>query len=113
MKKAACIAAIFLCSACAAPIERTERVESPIDPCLGCHTEETPDVVAQWEAGKHSKSGTKCYVCHYSETGNPDGMEHNDFFIITSVPVETCESCHPENAAELLRQFSAESGKHP
>jgi len=40
-------------------------------------------------------------------------MEHNDFFIITSVDLKTCESCHPENAEALLAQFPKESDMHP
>lgn len=89
------------------------RAESPIDPCLNCHTKETPKIVQQWEDGKHSKTGVKCYVCHHAEESNKEGMEHNDFFVITAVGVQTCESCHPENATELLGQFTKKNGMHP
>ncbi len=87
--------------------------ESPIDPCLGCHTSETAEIVEQWEAGKHSKTGVKCYVCHYAEVDNPDGMEHEGYFIITGVSIATCESCHPEDGAELWKQFSPKKAMHP
>ena len=87
--------------------------ESPIDPCLECHTKETAKVVKQWQAGKHSKTGVKCYVCHFAEADDPDGMEHNGFFVVTSVSPATCESCHPEDGAALRQQFSTENNMHP
>jgi len=87
--------------------------QSPIDPCLNCHVEETPEVVQQWEAGKHSKTGVKCYVCHHADEDGNNGVQHHDFFIAKAVDVRTCESCHPENAQELKGMFSSESGKHP
>ena len=89
------------------------QAQSPIDPCVGCHTAETPEIVQQWEAGKHSKTGVKCYVCHHAEESNKKGMEHNDFFIITAVDVTTCESCHPEDGSVLLGRITKEGGKHP
>jgi hypothetical protein len=91
----------------------SEAAKSPIDPCLACHMKETPKVVKQWQAGKHSKVGVKCYVCHFAEADNPDGMEHNGFFVVTGLKSTTCESCHPENGAELLKQFSKGDGAHP
>lgn len=116
MKKSTGMTALLYCSAITmlfAGAVSNAHAQSPIDPCMNCHTEETPKIVQQWEAGKHSKTGVKCYVCHHTDEGNKKGMEHNDFFIVTSVDVATCESCHPENAKDLLGMFSKESGKHP
>ena len=87
--------------------------QSPINPCLDCHAKETPDIVKQWEDGKHSKTGVKCYVCHHAGDGNTDGMEHNGFVVVTAVNRMICESCHPENAEELLEKFTNGEGKHP
>ena len=98
---------------CFTPAPSLGAEKSPIDPCLDCHATETPQVVQQWEAGMHSKTGVKCYVCHFAEESNTKGSEHNGFFVITAVEVQTCESCHPENAAALLDQFSKGSGRHP
>lgn len=83
-----------------------------VNPCLGCHGEETPKVVEQWQAGKHSKSGVKCYVCHFAEEGNPAGEEHNGFFVVAQVPATTCESCHPGHGSEFRQRFAG-NGKHP
>jgi len=121
MKKSTGMTALLYCSAIIMSFAGagsyvhadTESPISPIDPCLNCHTEETPKIVQQWEAGKHSKTGVKCYVCHHTDESNKEGVEHNDFFVITSVDVKTCESCHPENAGALLAQFSKESEMHP
>lgn len=79
--------------------------KSPIDPCLDSHAKETPKVVGQWEAGKHSKTGVKCYVCHFAEADNPEGMEHNSFFVVTNVPASTCESWHPEDGTVCAGNF--------
>lgn len=116
MKKTSGIAASMYCIAIMTSLAggvSIAQTESPIDPCLNCHNNETPKVVQQWEAGKHSKTGVKCYVCHHAEESNKKGMEHNEFFIITSVDVQTCESCHPEDGKDLLSKFSKASGKHP
>ena len=117
MRKTARITAVLYCFAILVFLIGTSSAvyatESPIDPCLGCHTGETAGIVEQWEAGKHSKTGVKCYVCHYAEVDNPDGMEHEGYFIITDVSIATCESCHPEDGAELNKQFSKEKGMHP
>jgi len=79
--------------------------KSPIDPCLGCHAEETPAVVEQWRAGKHAPTGVKCYVCHFAAADNPAGEEHNGFAVVTTPDIATCESCHPEKGAELRQKF--------
>ncbi|GAB4345606.1 MAG: hypothetical protein Kow0089_22760 [Desulfobulbaceae bacterium] len=116
MKKRVTVARILsgpAIAALAALIPFSAQAQAPINPCLECHAQETPKIVQQWEAGKHSKTGVKCYVCHHADTGDKQGMEHNDFFIVTRVDVATCESCHPENAAELRARFSKKSGNHP
>jgi len=117
MKKNICITAILYYLAIFAFLAVTDiafgAVKSPIDPCLGCHMKETPKVVEQWEAGKHSKVGVKCYVCHFAEADNPDGEEHNGFFVVTAMSPATCESCHPEDGDVLRQKFSAENGMHP
>lgn len=88
------------------------QAQSPIDPCVACHTEETPELVQQWEAGKHSKTGVKCYVCHHAETADK-GMEHHEFTVIKAVDVQVCESCHPDNGSTLLGKFTKEGSMHP
>lgn len=87
--------------------------KAPIDPCLACHSEETAKIVEQWEAGKHSKTGVKCYVCHFAEADDPNGVEHNGFFVVTEVSKTTCESCHPEDGADLHKKFTKENALHP
>jgi len=87
--------------------------KSPIDPCLECHAKETPKIVKQWQAGKHSKTGVKCYVCHFAGADDPDGEEHNGFFVVKGVSSATCESCHPEDGAALRKKFSKKNANHP
>ena len=117
MKKNARITVVLYCFAILAFSIGTGSAvcatESPIDPCLDCHADETAGVVKQWEGGKHSKTGVKCYVCHYAEVDDPNGMEHEGYFVITGVSIATCESCHPEDGAKLRKLFSKEKAIHP
>ncbi|MFC1529636.1 multiheme c-type cytochrome, partial [Gemmatimonadota bacterium] len=69
--------------------------------CVGCHTERTPNIVADWEASKHAQNGIDCATCHmgeYTSVHNRDG---------NSLPTpQVCAQCHPDR----VEQFSA--GKH-
>lgn len=85
---------------------------APINPCLNCHRSETPKITAQWESGKHSKVGVKCYVCHFASPESPSAMEHNGFSVTSTVDAGVCASCHPDNGNLLLEQFRV-SGSHP
>lgn len=116
MKKSTCITALLSSSVLIMALTggvANAAADSPIDPCLNCHSKETPELVQQFEAKGHSKTGVKCYVCHHADESNKEGMEHEGFFIITAVDVQTCESCHPDEGKKLLGQFSKDSGKHP
>lgn len=61
------------------------------DACLACHAEATPQVVKQWEEGRHGLGLVKCFVCH--------GSVGKDF---TRAPgIGRCEGCHPAEFASL------------
>ena len=69
--------------------------------CVECHRQETPNIVADWQASEHSKVGTSCDVCH--------GDEHSSIEDVVEVDIptpETCAACHPER----VEQFT--NGKH-
>ena len=70
--------------------------------CVTCHLEETPGLVADWEASKHSGVGVGCTTCHGE--GEHDAY---DMGRIDKIPTpETCQGCH----GVQVDQFSA--GKH-
>lgn len=59
--------------------------------CDACHTDATPQVVAEWFAGKHGMNNVKCFVCH--------GSVGADF--VLRAPAERCIGCHAEQVASL------------
>ncbi len=70
--------------------------------CVTCHLEETPGMVADWEASRHAEVGVGCTTCHGE--GDHDAY---DMGRIDKIPTpETCRTCHPAQ----VEQFS--SGKH-
>jgi len=62
--------------------------DSP-DACVTCHTEATPEVVKQWEAGAHGLALVKCFVCH--------GTVGTDFTLAPGT--QRCGACHPAEFA--------------
>ncbi len=83
--------------------------ESPASPdqadqerdCVGCHTEQTPNIVQDWKLSLHAENGIDCATCHMGDYTSVHNREGN------SLPTpQVCEQCHPDRVA----QFSA--GKH-
>lgn len=69
--------------------------------CVGCHANETPNIVVQWQKGKMGQMGLDCSVCH--------GSEHKDSTDVAKARLptpDTCMACHPRQ----VEQFRA--GKH-
>ncbi|MDD5542217.1 MAG: multiheme c-type cytochrome [Acidobacteriia bacterium] len=74
---------------------------NPADTCVGCHTQATPKIVADWQASKHSRNNIDCSSCH--------GDQHQtatDFSKAQIPTYKTCAPCHDKQAG----QFS--KGKH-
>ncbi len=67
--------------------------------CLECHTEETPEVVADWSAGTHGQVNVGCFICH------GDGEEE----YYASPGTEACISCHDSMAEEVATAESDEN----
>jgi len=71
-----------------------KRVHPQVDPseaCDACHSDATPQVVAEWFAGKHGMNNVKCFVCH--------GSVGADF--VLRAPAQRCIGCHAEEVASL------------
>lgn len=69
--------------------------------CVGCHEENSPGIVADWRASRHSQMGVDCATCHrgaHTTAGTPDE---------TGMPTaETCAMCHQNRVDEFM------AGKH-
>jgi hydroxylamine dehydrogenase len=69
--------------------------------CVDCHKKETPGVVSDWQASKHSKNGIDCSACH----GDGHRTAHDVDKVRISTP-EICAGCHEKQ----FQQFAG--GKH-
>jgi len=69
--------------------------------CVPCHSEKTPNIVADWKLSKHSQNDIDCAVCHGDAHRTAEDAEKAE------IPTpETCAQCHDAQ----VKQFSA--GKH-
>lgn len=69
----------------------------PSETCDACHADATPQVVAEWFAGKHGMNNVKCFVCH--------GPVGTDF--VRRAPAERCIGCHSERVASMEHPWMA------
>src|SRR5512139_2225549 len=69
--------------------------------CIECHKEVTPQIVADWKSGIHSKKDIGCVACHGDKHTSSDDVQR------VKVPTpDTCACCHEKQ----VKQFKA--GKH-
>ena len=69
--------------------------------CVDCHKKVTPNVVADWQVGKHAESGIDCTGCH--------GDQHKSADDVGKVEIPTPEVCGRCHEVEFT-QFK--KGKH-
>jgi hypothetical protein len=70
------------------------------DSCLGCHDEETPGIVKQWQDSKHPGVNVGCKSCHAAMDGDPSGFEHNGYKITAVPSPKYCAKCHKKEVDE-------------
>jgi hypothetical protein len=72
-----------------------------VDPCLDCHKQTSPGIVADWQISKHSGAGVECSTCHgTAHTSAADAAK-------AEIPTpETCAVCHEQQVAQFKK------GKH-
>jgi len=70
-------------------------------PCVDCHKNATPGIVADWEASKHSGNDVTCATCHGE--GHGSASDVTDALIPTP---DTCATCHEKQVAQYKK------GKH-
>ena len=71
------------------------------DTCVDCHSENSPNIVTDWENSKHHQEGVSCSSCHKGGHSSADDVDK-----LRTVTANTCGRCHEER----LEQFSR--GKH-
>jgi len=81
----------------------------PADPCIDCHTAETPRVVEQWKKSNHSMNDVFCQVCHLAGVGDPSAEDHNGFSITRNLTLAYCEGCHAL-ADEIMKESRDKNG---
>ena len=80
-------------------------------PCVTCHTQKTPGIVAQWRASKHGAQGISCWECHNAEAKDPAAFKHEGATIVTAVTPAACEPCHGDIVNEFQRSHHASAAK--
>ena len=66
--------------------------------CIGCHGEETPGIVTDWELSRHSAAGVDCTLCHGDGHTTADDVAR-----VEMATVEVCADCHPIQAEQFTR----------
>lgn len=90
----------------------TAQDEKPQSMCVTCHTQATPDIIAQWRESKHGKMGLDCKGCHASEEGKPGATKHFDGSFITAVvSPKVCGKCHTKQEQEFSASYHASAAK--
>ena len=64
------------------------------NPCIVCHSTETPSVVEQWKSSKHHENEVVCQLCHLAGPDDPSAFDHNGFSITRNLTIAFCEGCH-------------------
>ena len=64
------------------------------NPCVNCHTEETPRIVEQWKKSQHFINGVECEVCHVAGADDQNSEAHHGTKITTNLTIAYCEGCH-------------------
>ncbi len=93
-------AAVFLAAAVSLALTGPALAQTG-SACVECHTQITPGIVQQWQAGKMGASGMDCSACHGS-----DHQTASDAASAVMPAPGTCALCHPKQ----VEQYRA--GKH-
>jgi hydroxylamine dehydrogenase len=70
-------------------------------PCIDCHKDINPNIVADWQASKHSEAGIDCSECHGSQHMTAKDVEK----VVLPTP-DVCGKCHETQVTQF------KSGKH-
>ncbi len=113
-------------------------ISAETEECIGCHSEVTPGIVADWQKSRHShvtpaqglqlppqqrrisveklsgplaQTVVGCAECHTMNTAKhtSDSFEHNGFTIHTVVSPQDCASCHPVETADFADNVMAQA----
>ena len=71
------------------------------DKCAACHKQVSPDIVNQFASSTMAHAGVKCVDCHVVDKSNPNGKEHEGFFITNSPTPLQCQRCHPSETNQF------------
>jgi hydroxylamine dehydrogenase len=81
-------------------------------PCVACHTQKTPGIVAQWRDSRHGELGISCWECHNTQAkDDPAAFRHEGATIVTAVTPKACEPCHFGIVEEFEKSHHASAAK--
>ncbi len=80
------------------------------EPCLTCHEQGSPGLVAQWRDSGHARAQVGCLDCHQARKGEPDAFEHEGAVIATVVTPRDCARCHQKEDTEFEGSHHAKAG---
>lgn len=86
------------------PVEKVPEVRITDETalkCIGCHSDETPNIVKDWKLSKHYENGIDCSYCHGEEH-----MGKNDVAKAQIPTLDVCATCHTEKVDQFKK------GKH-
>jgi hypothetical protein len=83
--------------------------------CLGCHKDDDPGMVADWEHSKHAKVGVGCVQCHVVPKDYPTAFKDHPFTgdnwtVQIAVSSVTCANCHEKEVTEFLNSGHSRGG---
>ncbi|HEX2799218.1 MAG TPA: multiheme c-type cytochrome, partial [Thermoanaerobaculia bacterium] len=92
-------------------VPETGPLSDESKPCVACHTQKTPGIVAQWKDSKHGAQGISCWECHNAEAKDPGAWKHEGSTIVTAVSPKACVPCHGDIVEEFERSHHASAAK--
>ncbi|MEW6752426.1 MAG: multiheme c-type cytochrome [Candidatus Latescibacterota bacterium] len=75
--------------------------------CVVCHRQDSPGLVADWEASVHARLGIGCVECHRAVSDDPAAWQHEGTWISSLVTPRDCGECHRQQAEEFGRSAHA------
>jgi Pyruvate/2-oxoacid:ferredoxin oxidoreductase delta subunit len=70
------------------------KAASEPNPCIDCHSKETPAIVEQWNKSKHSENEVVCQLCHLAGPEDQSAIDHYGFSVTSNLTIVYCEGCH-------------------
>jgi hypothetical protein len=85
----------------AQPEEPVNALADSSDPCVTCHRDETPGIVAQYAFSTMAAAEVTCRDCHEVAATYAGAVPHEGTFVLNSPTPARCEGCHETEIAQF------------